>query len=177
MITIDICIQNVYPTDILVEKLYETGEMYDDIYFGHYYPHCSHPCSCVDTLPYLLRDCKFVWEEDIQTVTVEEFFITHNLTANDVLEIDTYEGSGGAGWEDVVELWTAIWPIIENDIYPILRVSTTALKLGNQIIKLIKLLPKQKCRNSGKSYIDMVCTKGTAPSNSKTIQSRPMQTG
>lgn len=87
----------------------------------------------MDTLPYIIKDGKFVWGERTSAVTVQEFLSTHNLTDDDVLRIETFDG-GGAGWEDAVQLW--------NDIYPIIRVVGVALSIPINIVKLIRLFTK-----------------------------------
>lgn len=107
-------VDNVRPTDILVDILRDSGKTLEDISFRKYYKYCAEEGSCIEMLPYIVRDKKYVWEEYTENVTVQEFMETHGLSPDNPIEVETFCPCGAGGVEDIILLWEALWPYIEK---------------------------------------------------------------
>lgn len=131
---INFIIENVRPDDILVEILRSSGKTLEDISFQKYYKYCAEEGSCIGTLPYIIRDQKYIWDEYIENVTVKEFMDTHNLSLEDPIEIETLGPCGAGGIDDLIQLWKAIWPFVKKAV--------NLMEFAVTFKEFIKMLPK-----------------------------------
>lgn len=63
-------VDNVLPGDRLIEALRGSGKTLEEISFRKYYKYYTEECSCIGTLPYIIRGQKYVWDEYIENVTI-----------------------------------------------------------------------------------------------------------
>lgn len=96
-------------------------------------------------LPYIIRNESIEWNVDINTVTLLDFMITHDIALSDGITIEIgYPMAGGRGnMLDVVEIWVNTFPIIK-EFAPYFITSVGFLSSSISLIHWINNLKNKK---------------------------------